>query len=701
MGRGISLEELAKLNGIAVPEEKPTQNNYTYTKKPQQKNSPRGDNRNFNNRNDKRGYGTPQTAARQSNMETATAPYNFVSLPDSPLVSEIASVADFKEHIKNCERISGEIELEIEALTPLFFGGNDNIKNSFAPVGSPIISGSSLRGMFKNIFKIVTCGTFRGRTDSQKKGEDFNDEHIYYRCIMATDKTPKWMDDLCATYKDRMEDDKGKNARPGFLIQTTDNEYFIAPLLPKIERKNDFIMILDFKENFKEKFGNVKFKDSRVKWDGEIAYILTGNQWANKPEKLLTREQYEEYRESLKGLTAEEIDKKNKELNYGKQIIRFVKLSYIDWSKRIKLPDDVLKSYEHDRNRKGVNLINYKKINPKDKNEGILNRGQLEKLCKNLPDDVKTLIPCYYLEEGGQVTAFGHGQCFRIPYKNAIGDLVPENLKSEKIIDFADAVFGSKENWASRVAFEDATPISEIETLETAAAHPLMQPNPTSYQLYLNQGGGNILTHWDKDNAKLRGYKLYWHNNQWNWKATADEKKLDEGKPPEKRVTKDLTPLKKGSKFKSKIRFENLSKIELGALLMIFDLNGAKNPAYKIGMAKSLGFGSIKINSQLYIEDIDAYTAEIFDDNGFKSPYSASNAQDYINAFKNYVNGKIGLTAWQKVMDELNAILGWENKPDSRKIAPMGNVPNERGQMDLDNRLRQRVPLPNIFEVLK
>ena len=656
-----------------------------------QKDFPHGDNRNFNNRNNRRGnnhrnshsgnnlyHGTPQTAARQSNIEKATAPYNFVALPENVLPSEIASVEDFKNHIQNCGKISGEIELEIETLTPIFLGGND--KTSFAPAGKFIIPGSSLRGMFKNIFKIVTCGAFRGRTDSQKKGEDFNDEHIYYRCLMGV-RSLSWTKDLNSEYNSRMvgtirgadgQIKPAKNARPGFLIQTFDNKYFIAPSIHEHDKKDDRIFIKEYEQKFNTKIA--LRNSSCVEWHGREAYIITGS---NK--FLYDKKSYEKLTD----------DQKKKA---GKQFIRFTSIDYVDWSEnhKIELPDDVRESYEHDRNRRGVNLFTDK---------GILKREQLEKLCKNLPDDVKTLIPCHFLYEDNRVTAFGHGQCFRIPYKNAIGDVVPQNLQDEKTIDFAEAIFGSKENWASRVFFEDAMPISEIETLETAAAHPLMQPNPTSYQLYLVQDDDETLTHWDKNNVTLRGYKLYWHNDKWDWLANDSEKQLDADKTADKRITKDLTPLKEGSKFKSKIRFQNLSAVELGALMMIFDLNGAKNPAYKIGMGKPLGLGSIKIKPQLYIENSDAYTGEIFDSEGFKSPYKASESQTYIKVFKDYINAQIGLKSWQKIMDELNAILDWENKPDSKKIAPMGNVPNERGQMDLDERLKQRVPLPNIFDV--
>ena len=68
-----------------------------------------------------------------------------------------------------------------------------------------------------------------------------------------------------------------------------------------------------------------------------------------------------------------------------------------NWSKRIELPDDVHESYEHDRNWRDINLF---------KEKGILKRAQFEKLCKNLPSDDKTLIPCHFLYEGDSVTAF-------------------------------------------------------------------------------------------------------------------------------------------------------------------------------------------------------------------------------------------------------------------------------------------------------
>lgn len=630
---------------------------------------------------------------------SATTPYNFVSLPEKILLAPFG-LKNFHEYIMEHGKLSGEIILDIESLTPIFFGGNfkDNAV-TFSPLGTPIIPGSSLRGMFKNIFKIVTCGAFRGRTTSQKKGEDFNDEHIYFRCLMTSRNSPAWMTDLHELYTNRMiryERVKGKkfrlvkNARPGFLIRMTDNRFFIAPSRV-VDNKDDRILIREYEKIFNEIIA--ERNSSCVKWNESpdeaqidkpaeerrknVAYIITGSQRRNR---LYDKESYEQ-------LSDEEKKKA------GKQFIRFIKIDYVDWAREhwIALPDDVRTSYEHDRNRRGVNLF---------KDKGFLNRAELEQLTREKLPDVKSLIPCHYLEEDGQITAFGHGQCFRIPYQKRIGDAVPEALKSEEAVDFADALFGKGKFWASRVYFEDAMP-KTFETLMKSTAHPLMQPNPTSYQLYLTQDDKNgNLKHWDSD-AYIRGYKLYWHRCEADWHANESELKFDDGKPTEKRLTKEITPLDKESKFIAKIRFQNLSAVELGAFMMIFDLNGAKNPAYKIGQGKPFGFGSVQISAKLFLEDETAYT-QFFDTNGWKNPYREENPSAYMDLFKKYLQDCGMLETWRKVMVELKEMLDWSqtNTPYwNEKIKSMSGNVSERE--NLDRRFKERAPLPTIFEVVK
>ena len=576
----------------------------------------------------------------------ATAPYNFVSLPEKILPSLIEDVETYKKQLQSEELFSGEISIFIESWTPLFIGGNG--EKNFAPV-KEIIPGSTLRGMMKNIFKIVTCSNFRGKTETQKTGEDFNDEHIYYRCLMKNNKAAwsngyNWSKDLNKCYGDRMASTtfvKGKRkvqkkAIPGFLIKTTEGKYFIAPLDSDCYEGSESIRDRKFKN----------LKKSCVLWEEDKAYIFTGK-------------------------------------GGKKKVVRFTEISDIDWDKKnwLELPDDVRQSYMDDRNRGGVNLLE----------EGILSRKEILKIARKIPAEVQSIVPCHFLKKGNEVTAFGHGQYFRIPYEHSIGEVVEKNLQTDAV-DFTDAVFGKADFWASRVFFEDAQIISDAKTLPTAFVRPLMQPNPTSYQLYLQQNDKNSLSHWDSPNAKIRGYKMYWHNNNFeNWQFD-DVKNAN--------VTKKISPLDAGSKFKSKIRFENLTKVELGALLMIFDLNGAKNPAYKIGMGKPLGLGSIKIYPKLFLETETAYT-EIFDGDIFKNPYREEKFDEYLAEFKNHVE-KCGLkSAWEKVMCELNLILDWDNvqKADWRKKikAMSGDVQSD----DVDERFIKRAPLQTIFEVVK
>ena len=629
-------------------------------------------------------------------LVNATAPYNFVALPKRILPSPMDKDRDllcnendktakraFQNYITDIDRLYGEILLDIEVLTPLFIGGN-HINNtcSFAPIDTkyPIIPGSSLRGMFKNIFKIVTCGAMRGE-------DDLTDEHVYFRCLMTTRNSPAWMSDLNKLYNDRMTSKRNgklvKNARPGFLIKKSDGKYVIAPSIYRSDRKEDRILIKEYEKQFKD---HVEMRnDSRVTWHGNEAYIITGSQ---NEDKLYCKNCYKKLKPDLLK-------------SCGKQFIRFTKIDYVDWcvDHWLEIGEEVLSSYKHDRNRRGVNLFSANDNN--GFHNGYLNGEQLHKIKPDAPDNILTIVPCHFLEENGHVTAFGHGQCFRIPYKNKISNAISDNIKDDKIIDFADAIFGKKEFWAGRVFFEDAISKHQIQILPTAEEHPLMQPNPTSYQLYLKQDDDK-LNHWDSKNAKIRGYKMYWHNKDYDWKATGSEIQMDTGKAEDKKLIKKITPIGVNDKnhFYASIRFKNLSKIELGALMMIFDLDGKGNQAaYKIGQGKSLGCGSIRIKSQLFIEDKTAYT-QLFDNNGWKDSYIEVKATEYLEAFRKYIKECDMTSDWQNVMKELNAILNW-NQTDKedwhKKIRPMsGNVQNGT----VDERFKNRNPLPTILEVV-
>lgn len=603
--------------------------------------------------------------------EYATAAYNFVSLPDHILPSELDSyredlfsgderkrVKAFRSFLQNKCQVSGHIDLTIETLTPLFIGGNG--EQPFSPAGRVILPGSTIRGMVKNLLKIITCGRW-------KADEDLNDRHIFFRCLMATKNDPEWKVDLHKLYAERMTTKTSKVASQGFLIKNKKGDYFVCLRIGST--RSGRILIRDYEKTLNDGI-SLPERGSSVAWHKDQAYIITGSQDNLVPSM-----------DVYNKLTPDEKKKK------GKQFIRYFSLLDTDWEPehRIPIPGDVVEDYLEDTSRQGVNLLD---------NPWILSAQEARERGAVLEDDIVSVISCGYVAHNREVTAFGHGLSFRIPYKHRTIDAVPSALKADTI-DFATAIFGDKENWAGRVFFEDGESDDAIKVLQTDTAHPLLQPKPTSYQLYLKQDGER-LKHWDASKGvEIRGYKLYWHNTGVKWKATPDERNMTN-------VVRKITPIQTGSKFHAKIRFENLTKIELGALLMVFDMAGkSRRTAYKIGQGKGIGLGSVKIEPTLYIDGDDHYT-NLFTDGLFAESEECVDGKSYLDAFEAYIEENGLMRCWQETMGELADITDWTNathaKNWSERVKSMsGNVKDDTVDLHFEN----RDILPTIHEVWK
>ena len=151
-------------------------------------------------------------------------------------------------------------------------------------------------------------------------------------------------------------------------------------------------------------------------------------------------------------------------------------------------------------------------------------------------------------------------------------------MNSDKV-DFAASVFGNKEMWSSRVFFENLYLQGKGNFENKDTANPLMGPNLDSYQSYLEPKNGKAEP-WNSS-SNIRGYKMYWHRNC-DWRNT------DNYKNKNSKVSKDIAPLKPEHTFIGRVRFENLSAVELGALTKVLSLGDDGKSAYKLGM------GSVK-----------------------------------------------------------------------------------------------------------
>jgi len=382
---------------------------------------------------------------------------------------------------------------------------------------------------------------------------------------------------------------------------------------------------------------------------------------------------------------------------------------------RLPIPQNVIEDYKNDKNRDDkINLLKCFKDNP----------------------DIK--VPCFYIEKNDKVISFGHTGLFRLAYSKSLMNFLYDDLLNTKIIDISEAIFGTigedKENKtviASRVFFEDAYLING-ELMQTVTPKILSNPKPTTFQHYLEQDERNItITHDDKgdikhvkglktynDSTLLRGYKLYWHRSGLNYEAeeiSYDEKDFNKLLSDFKKSKDDfkgyiieeknnkikinlmnlpqelkaiiiksigkyetqhtlLKPINKGATFHGRIRFENLSEVELGALL--FALHLPEGLAHKIGMGKPLGLGSVKITPKLYLSNRKQRYTDLFAEwDGLKD--ETNKITGLKNTFERYVldklqdSGKLQKTTtslWEiDRMQQLKTMLDWNNKPKDEK----------------------------------
>ncbi len=509
----------------------------------------------------------------------AYAPYNFV-----PLNREVVEINPTIPPANKYDpkRNTGWIDLDIEAITPLYIRGTLTLKEVEAgdqetknksdfcsPVNKLRIPGSSLRGLTRNMVEIVSFGKFHF----------FEDRRLYYRGL--ADRS-----NLREEYQSRMSsyDRRARRAQYNFSVG----------LLRKSDKKEPGLHFEikssggNFRQIYKDEARDMvqaigkKYAEFNF-YKVEEGYLVVSGDMPNKKRDWLISEPPD-----------------------NAEIIEI-------------LPEDV-RSYDNDRTR----------------DERVSNLLELARQKEN-----EKGVPCFYVRwqdaRGKDRISFGHTGMFRLAYEKTIGEHVPSPLLDETKVDFAEAIFGNEKTHSGRVFFEDAFLIDEQDAPQLEAQTPqiLSAPKPTTFQHYLVQSSDEVkqLNHYNSETA-IRGYKFYWHKSGVRWVET-------ERKAKETQYTQ-IKPVKAGTKFRGRIRFENLSDKELGALLFALDL--PEGCRHKLGMGKPLGLGSIRITPKLYLSNrirrYKDFFAEVWDN---KIEASAlETLKMFKDAFSKYVLQKLG-----------------------------------------------------------
>lgn len=185
--------------------------------------------------------------------------------------------------------------------------------------------------------------------------------------------------------------------------------------------------------------------------------------------------------------------------------------------------------------------------------------------------------------------------------------------------------------------FEDAITLAILST-----------PKPTTTQFYLlnAEGEPDPNVDYDDKDARLRGRKFYRHHGD------ADSEEYTGEPSDQNRTVRDA--LKPGATFTFTVDFENLAKVELGALLYALELED--DLVHRLGYAKPLGFGSVKVTVD-EVEWVDWPTRlQSLDANAGWQEVDRAKVVDLKEKFCQTMHALYG-DEFDKVLDDLQALL--------------------------------------------
>ena len=234
-------------------------------------------------------------------------------------------------------------------------------------------------------------------------------------------------------------------------------------------------------------------------------------------------------------------------------------------------------------------------------------------------------IPIFYIEKEQNISAIGLTQIFKLAYKKTLLDASTQKVDKHRL-DLSETMFGTvrEENTLKgRIQFSHLK--STHVSYEKEKSEILGSPQATYYPNYLEQtqvNGDKVnkYTTLMDSTVQIAGYKCYPLHKGVKKSFIPKEEKTD--------IQTKFKPLGVGAKFNGKVRFHNLKKAEIGALLSALTFHGHDGYRHNLGMAKALGYGKIKIDIELNnlkytIEEyLKAYEEEmtIFQDNWIESP---------------------------------------------------------------------------------
>ncbi len=232
-------------------------------------------------------------------------------------------------------------------------------------------------------------------------------------------------------------------------------------------------------------------------------------------------------------------------------------------------------------------------------------------------------VPVFFLTKpGGGLRAMGLAQMFRLAYDHgtraAVAHAQPGAFAAvdpgDPKLDLAELIFGRVgKDWTlrGRASFETAVEVGGAEELPPVST-VLGSPRASYYPHYLEQStdpkryGAAPRQVSQKSGRMAPAYQTYMEQQvrARGWKRYVQrEVILPAPEPPRRKrdqsVNEDVVttwrPLAAGARFQTHLMVHNLRPFELGALLWCLDFGGRTACRHGLGMARSLGYGKVRI----------------------------------------------------------------------------------------------------------
>ncbi|MDY0073569.1 MAG: TIGR03986 family CRISPR-associated RAMP protein [Thauera sp.] len=493
-------------------------------------------------------------------MSQLSAPYRFIPLSRLILLPSWANEVSHDQPFK--DGLCGELQLRLTTHTSLCVGGEQDKATESepgkvhffrTPDQRPAIPGSSLKGMLRNVLEIASFARFRQVEDQRLGVRDISEASNFYCKKMVQDPS-----------------------RAGWL-SFSEGQWHIRPCSFSRLQQSDLIAYLGVRL---DKWKSLNTAAARYKEIGICPPIhFTLKPRPQKSNQMLAHPDPNGAFEGRIVVTGQPGKKFDDDKDPKKQPKKCEFVFHGEEATTLTIEAAVMTGFrqihaESDEWRFWSELL--------------------------LTDKLPQGIPVFYHVEGEQVKSLGLAMMYKLPYANSLHDAIrhthKEHLGDTKP-DLPDLIFGrlgedepgeeGRGGLRGRVNIAMARLAGGTEPgLSWKEPCILNEPKPTFYPAYMRQDKKDFRQLME-NSSELAGWKRYPVKNELIPRL-AEKKNL--------KVQVSLQTLPASTSFVTTLRFHNLRRVELGALLWVLDFGGRKFHRHALGMGKPFGLGQVGIS---------------------------------------------------------------------------------------------------------